>query len=239
MKSAILFDLGNTLVQYYERRDFPAILKRCIARAEEVVRREYGPVEDAGLWDRVAAENYPAKDYCVRSLEDRLQAIFAIPPADWTADLADAACRSFMQPIFDLGRVYEDVIPTLDDLRLRGLKTAIVSNTPWGSPASLWREEIARLGLAEAVDVLVFCGDCGWRKPARQIFDHTLALLGVDAGECVFIGDDPRWDIAGPEAVGIEAALIDRIGATAGAISSLADLPAFLQKQEIGLRPGE
>ena len=95
-------------------------------------------------------------------------------------------------------------------MRAQGIKTAIVSNTPWGSPAALWREELARLGLADAVDVLVFCPDCGWRKPARQIFDYALGKLKAMPEQCVFVGDDPRWDIAGPEAVGMAAVLIDR-----------------------------
>jgi FMN phosphatase YigB (HAD superfamily) len=36
--------------------------------------------------------------------------------------------------------------------------------------------------------------------------------LGARPEECVFVGDDPRWDIAGPRAIGIEAVLIDRTG---------------------------
>ncbi len=60
------------------------------------------------------------------------------------------------------------------------------------------------------LDAVVFCPDCGWRKPARQIFDHTLDSLGATPGQCVFVGDDPRWDVAGPLGVGMEAVLIDR-----------------------------
>jgi FMN phosphatase YigB (HAD superfamily) len=45
----------------------------------------------------------------------------------------------------------------------------------------------------------------------------------------VFVGDDPRWDIAGPRAIGMDALLIDRTGAAAGAdLTTLADLPARL-----------
>ncbi len=69
---------------------------------------------------------------------------------------------------------------------------------------------MARLGLAEAVDVLVFCPDCGWRKPARPIFDLTLQKLGATSSRCLFVGDDPRWDIAGPKALDMDATLIDR-----------------------------
>ena len=90
---------------------------------------------------------------------------------------------------------------------------AIISNTPWGSPSALWREEIGRLGLSEWMDIVVFCTDVGWRKPARQIFDFTLEKLHIQPQDCIFIGDHPRWDLAGARAVGIEAILMDRQGA--------------------------
>lgn len=115
-----------------------------------------------------------------------------------------------MKPIFARGYCYEDTLPTLQKLRAEGFKTAIVSNTPWGSPANLWQEEIERLGLSEYMDVVVFCRDVGWRKPARQIFEFTLEKLQALPQDCVFVGDDPRWDLVGPRAVGIEAILIDR-----------------------------
>ena len=88
-----------------------------------------------------------------------------------------------------------------------------MSNTPWGSPAELWREELRRLGLAGLLDVTVFCRDVGWRKPARQFFDFALQKARATPPQCVLVGDNPRWDIAGAEANGIDAVLIDRTGA--------------------------
>jgi putative hydrolase of the HAD superfamily len=89
---------------------------------------------------------------------------------------------------------------------------AIVTNTPWGAPANLWREEVARLGLADYMDRVVCCTDAGWRKPARQVFEFTLEKLQVSAQECVFVGDRPDWDVAGARAMGMDAILIDRSG---------------------------
>jgi putative hydrolase of the HAD superfamily len=123
-----------------------------------------------------------------------------------------AMCRRFMVPIFGQGWLYPDTMSTLEALRDKGFKTAIVSNTPWGSPAALWRQEIERLGLRERVDVDVFCDDVGWRKPAPQIFEYVLQELDVEPGDCLFVGDDPRWDLVGPRALGMEAILIDRAG---------------------------
>ena len=115
-----------------------------------------------------------------------------------------------MKPIFATGYCYEDSIPVIQELKLRGYQTGIVSNTPWGSPAVLWREEVQRLGLNGLVDETVFCRDVGWRKPAKQIFQYVASLFNVDPQDCVLVGDDPRWDSVGPKAFGMKPIIIDR-----------------------------
>jgi putative hydrolase of the HAD superfamily len=75
-----------------------------------------------------------------------------------------------------------------------------------------WRRELQRLQLVDAVDVTVFCGDVGWRKPARIIFERATQLLGVSADRCCFVGDDPRWDAEGAANAGMRSILLDRDG---------------------------
>ena len=216
----ILFDLGNTLVRYYTREEWPPVRRRCIEGVRELLlARGLIAAEPADLWERVAAEGREAPDHRFRPLEGRLSRVFGLPEG-----APDDACRAFMAPIFALAEVYDDALPALAALRRRGVRTAVVSNTPWGSPPRLWREELARLGLAERVDAAFFCGDCGWRKPAPQIFEYVFGRLGVTAGRCLFVGDDPRWDLAGPQAVGMRAVLVDRSGAAQGAARSLAQV---------------
>lgn len=205
MKKVALFDLGGTLARYYDRDEFPAILEEAIGEAGTCLRRE-------ARWQVVREEDYEAADNRVRPLEGRLAHIFQLGDEQGAGDLLLEACRCFMRPIFARGHRYEDALPVLYTLRAEGFRTALVSNTPWGSPAGLWREEIERLGLGAWLDVTVFCRDAGWRKPARPIFDHTLERLGVAPRDCLFVGDDPRWDLVGPRAAGIEAVLIDRHG---------------------------
>ncbi len=212
MRKALLFDLGNTLVRYFERSEFPAILEQSILEVRRHLQQK-GPLAvcTETMWHRVREEDHEAPDYRVRPLEGRLGRIFEVD-ATQSPTVVDAMCRWFTQPIFARGRCYEDALPVLRQLRAEGVRTAIVSNTPWGSPGALWREELARLGLGAWVDAAVFCTDVGWRKPARPILERALGLLGVDPQDCLFIGDDPRWDLAGPRAMGMEAILIDREG---------------------------
>jgi putative hydrolase of the HAD superfamily len=231
MKPVILFDLGGTLAQYYERAEFPHILRHAVTEVQRTLRDEgllYAASEH--VWRMVEEEDYEAPDHRVRPLEERLARIFRLPDAVPGEDLVMAMCQAFMRPIFVRGRLYRDVHPALDRLSSEGFRMAVVSNTPWGSPSFLWREEMGRLGLTRYMDAVIFCVDVGWRKPARQIFDATLKTLQVRSEQCLFVGDDPRWDLAGPRAVGIGSILMDRRSVgwcvsveTVGSLHELAD----------------
>lgn len=208
---AVLFDLGNTLAEYFESADYPTLLPRCIEEAAALLdsRGQRLPPEDE-LRRRVAEENREEADHRVRPLEGRLLRIFR--PAEAGPELVEALCRAFMKPIFDLGRIYDDSVTALKRLRARGLKLGVVSNAPWGCPAALCHEEAERLGLPDLVDAVVFCTDVGLRKPAAGIFEFILARLGVSAQEALFVGDHPLWDLEGPRELGMAAVLLDRTG---------------------------
>jgi len=213
MKNTVLFDLGGTLVHYFERHEFPDILKQAITEVQNyLLQKDLLRVSPDDVWRKVREEDYESSDHRVRPLEERLVRIFQLDDLAQPDDLIMTTCRCFMKPIFARGYCYEDTLPTLKGLKSRGFNAAIVSNTTWGSPANLWREEMERLGLSPYMDAVVFCRDVGWRKPAKQIFEFTLKKLQALPQQCVFVGDDPRWDLVGPRAVGIESILIDRRG---------------------------
>lgn len=206
---AVLFDLGNTLAAYYHADEFRPILERGLRNVLDELQRRGRPGRD--LEDALAAAlqmNQDAKDLRVRPLAGRMAALFGIEDAE----LLDVVSARFLEPVFALGRRYDDVLPVLNHLRAAGIRTGVVSNSPWGSPPSLWRAELRRLELLDAVDISVFCGDVGWRKPAKAIFDHAAERIGVPPAECCFVGDDPRWDFEGATAAGMHPILLDRDG---------------------------
>lgn len=229
MRNTILFDLGNTLVHYFFKVEFPALLEQGIAGAQDYLQQAgLLRVSPERMWHNVKAENYEAQDHRVRPLEGRLHRIFQLD-AEPSAEVMAALCRSFLQPLLAQAARYEDSLPTLDTLRARGWRTAIISNLPWGSPAAPWREEVACQGLSQRMDAVVFCTDVGWRKPARQIFEFTLERLQVRPQDCIFVGDNPQWDLAGPRSMGMAAVLLDRHGlAPDSGEAALLDLGEFL-----------
>lgn len=219
MVKAILFDLGNTLISYYTRSEFPVILKASISNCINYIESNDEEVNEK-VWERVQEQNHGSPGNKVFPMKDRLGSIFSID--DKTT--INTLCDLFMKPIFEKSRLHDDVVHVLKELKERGFSVGIISNTPWGCPSRLWKKELERYGLLEYLDDCVFCVDVGWRKPDVRVFNYALERLGVEAEECLFIGDDPRWDIVGPEALGMKTLLIDRTGRNHDAIHGLDEL---------------
>jgi putative hydrolase of the HAD superfamily len=101
--------------------------------------------------------------------------------------------------------LYEDALPTLADLRRRGLKLGLLSNTSRDLDVF-----VAHHGLD--VDAVLTSHSHGKTKPHETIFRALLGRLEVDAGEAAMVGDQPEDDIEGARAVGMRAVLLDRAG---------------------------
>ncbi len=122
---------------------------------------------------------------------------------------------------FDL---FDDVPPTLETLRARGLKLGLLSNT--ARDLDLFVEHH---GLV--VDAVLTSRAHGKTKPHEAIFLRMLELLDVDAGDAAMVGDTIEDDIEGARAVGMTAVLVDREGRhpdVPGRIDDLRALPLAL-----------
>ena len=204
------------MIEYYSREEFPAILEESINNCVELVEDEITlPME--ALWKRVQEHNHGSPGNRVYPMEQRLGSIFQIEEEEMLGEL----CTAFMKPIFRTSKLYDDVLPALRELKRRGYKVAILTNTPWGCPSNLWLTELTRYGISEYIDEAVCGYDVGWRKPDPRPFKHLLEKLKVEPEECLFIGDNPQWDMEGPKALGMKALLIDRTGMKPDAVHGL------------------
>jgi putative hydrolase of the HAD superfamily len=230
---AILFDLGNTLVGYYTSNQFPVVLRRCLGECARALGQTEDSARDEDIFARALLLNREQSDYAVRPLADRLHELFGAE----SLAAGSALVTAFLKPIFATARLDPQAVPLLEALRVRGIKTAIVSNTPWGSRADAWRAELTRHGLLDKVDAAVFCMDVGWRKPHRAPFDRALSLLEVAPADAFFVGDDHRWDIVGAQNAGLRPVLLESVGPTSRrehlTIPNLAGIIALLAETSL------
>ncbi len=115
---------------------------------------------------------------------------------------------------------FDDVAPALARLRGRGLRLVCVSNWDYALP-----DVLGRVGLLDALDGVVTSAAVGARKPDARIFHEALRVAGCDASEALHVGDSSEEDVAGAEAAGIRALLLDRAGG--GDIATLAEVSRF------------
>jgi HAD superfamily hydrolase (TIGR01509 family) len=109
-----------------------------------------------------------------------------------------------LELLFEHAIVHPDSVPFLEELRRRGVRTAIVSNCADGT-----RPLLDHLGLATLVDELVLSCEVGSSKPEASIFETALEALGATAGETVFVDDQPPY-CDGARRIGITAVCIRR-----------------------------
>jgi HAD superfamily hydrolase (TIGR01509 family) len=96
---------------------------------------------------------------------------------------------------------YEDAIATLEELRARRFKVAVVTNRTMGS--LLLAPHLDAAGLSAHFDTLVASGDLGVRKPHALPFTTALEALGVEARDATMVGDSLVNDIVPAEQLGM------------------------------------
>jgi len=101
--------------------------------------------------------------------------------------------------------VEEELLSALHGLRERGLKLALVSNASTGEVSAWSRSPLARL-----FHTAVFSCDVGSRKPEPEIYRHALDGLGLEAGQCLFVGDGGSDEHLGARACGLGPVLMTR-----------------------------
>ncbi|MFH0941891.1 MAG: HAD family hydrolase [Chloroflexota bacterium] len=136
-----------------------------------------------------------------------------------------AVMRYYWPPCY---RLYDDALPTLKVLKVRGLKLGLVTNAS--------KEQLATLrdtGLETCLDLVANAEEAGADKPKPPVFRLALKKAGVSASEAVHVGDQYELDILGARGVGIAPVLIDRYDLYPESefrprIRSLTELPDYL-----------
>ena len=103
--------------------------------------------------------------------------------------------------------LFDDVLPSLADLKSRGLTLGVISNVD-KDIAPLLDE----LGLSPFFTIAVTSQETGFTKPHPEIFLEALRRAELPAETAIFIGDQYQIDVLGAAAVGMKGVLLDRGG---------------------------
>jgi putative hydrolase of the HAD superfamily len=202
--SAVIFDWGGTLTPWHT-------------------------IDHEDLWLSVCSRHYPAADApavaaAARAAERELwllgesaqqsatmDAVFARAGVMASADLLASYYEAWDPHTF----TDPEAAPLLRELRRRGIKIGVLSNTMW--PRDAHERIFLRDGVLGLIDGAVYSSEIPWVKPHPEAFRAAMKAVGVrDPAECVFVGDRPYDDVHGAKSVGMRAVLVPN-----------SDVPAF------------
>jgi putative hydrolase of the HAD superfamily len=223
---AVTFDAAGTLVALREPvgRTYARVARAHGIAADEAAveqsfRNAFRTAPPLAFADAAASERANRERAWWR---DVVAVALGVPPTHPRIDAAFEALYAHFAHAY-AWHVHLDVLPALEALRARRLRTAVVSNFDGRLPGLL-----DELGLGRWLDAVVWSSDVGVAKPAPAIFLEAVRRLGVAPAEAVHVGDDPDADVAGAKRAGMRVIHLDRSGQSPNALTSLDGLPMRL-----------
>ncbi|SHM42318.1 HAD family hydrolase [Cryptosporangium aurantiacum] len=201
MVKAVLFDWGGTLTPWHT-------------------------VDAKELWRTIATESAisaAAESEPVPTIEQLVDALLAAEDAAWarsrdehtSTSMADVCAAAGIALTAELLAAHErhwephtytdpDAVTVLAELRNRGLRVGLLSNTVWSREH---HERILRRdGVLDLFDGAVYTSEIPWTKPHPEAFRAAMDAVGVDdPSACVYVGDRLFDDIYGAQAAGMRA----------------------------------
>lgn len=179
---AVIFDMDNTLLEFVEAQIEAC---RCVAK-------HLGSGSTMGLLDYFLRGIHGVEDH--ENIADYMKDRGVYDEGKFRE-----CCRIYDEVKLRSIEPYPGVRETLEELRGRGLKLAVVTDAHNGNATARLR----KTGLLHLLDVVVSADMAGRKKPEPDSIRLALQKLGVKAEEAVLVGDSLRRDIAAGKRLGM------------------------------------
>jgi putative hydrolase of the HAD superfamily len=151
---------------------------------------------------------------CVqRGFVFRVNAIYQRIMNDEHATLSVEALRALEEELSVLVAMYppllieEDLTQTIRELRARGYKIALISNTGFIDGRHML-VAFEKVGIRDLLDYIIFSNEIDICKPHKRIFAELISQAHVQPYEVLHIGDNWIADVEGSTAAEMQAALL-------------------------------
>jgi putative hydrolase of the HAD superfamily len=216
--STILFDLGGTLLNYYDplnenkSRPFQRVtllgVQAVITKLAQTGAKLPDPAGIAQSIDRHVGTTYRA--VIEHNLGGSIETPVRAALAEMGVDLAEGdwlAVRPLLYEAID-GCVSPrvGVHETLTRLRDQGYALGLISNTFWA--ADVHDRHLVQYGLIDLLPVRIYSCETPTQKPDPGIFKLALNQIGAEASTSIYVGDRLDADVAGAQGIGMKGVLI-------------------------------
>ena len=201
---AVLFDYGNTLIEYGPRQ-----VAAQYAALEKELSRLFGHCDSSQLKtirDRQALAPFN-NGYVENDMElitgELIEEMYQVVPEDAQIEaLIKTRYRAFVHAIEVSSDVPSLLIKLRDQYRL-----GLVSNYPCSRSIA---GSLKKTGLRDFFEAVVVSGDLGYAKPHAKPFETMLAHLKLHPQECLFVGDNWLADVQGAKRMGMPTILVSQ-----------------------------
>lgn len=240
---AVLFDLGNTLIEHQPIRER--------ALFHEAARHTYGFLASNGCalptfekyyrtqrravrWEKLKSKLFN-RELDSRAMLRRMCIDLRLQRDPGTINKLGWA---WYEPVVERSSLFGDVVSTLQHMRDCSIRMGIIANAP--VPGEVIDMHLKHLGILHFFETRTYSSDIGHRKPEPQIFTEALRELHLPADSVAYVGNNLDDDIKGARRAGMVAILKSprRPGFRARraanfVISTLAELPAIIGLGEV------
>jgi putative hydrolase of the HAD superfamily len=196
---AIVFDLGNTLIEFGPRQ-----MEHHNAALAQALVRMFGscdPERLKAIRDKqlIAPDENSFKENDSRVLSiEMVRKLYNITPSEEQINiLLDARNKAFLDEV----ELTDNILPLLKNL-VQYYRIALISNYPRGKSI---RDALAKIGLLDKFEAIVISGEVGYVKPHPHPFEVMLDRLKLSAPQCIYVGDNWLADIQGAKRIGMQA----------------------------------
>jgi HAD superfamily hydrolase (TIGR01662 family) len=240
---AVLFDLGDTLLNYGKIDPHEPFFQAAKLTWEWL--KEQGQVTGfqwiytlrslLAIHLRIILSHFTGRDF------DSLPVLKALGKK-MGHSLSDAQYEDLVwlwyEPLARLVTIERDIHQTLTILRSRGLRLAIISNT--FVSASVLNKHLKELGLFDFFDFIYYSYMFNKRKPHPEMFLAAAKQLDVPPQQIIFVGDRIDNDVMGSMQVGMIPVLKrthinihKKVPLGVTIISEISELPQVIEKINI------
>lgn len=188
MIKAVIFDMFETLITHYES---PLYFGAQMARDAGVPENAF-----LELWEPTGVDRTIGR----LTLEDALRRIleqsgcYSDELLNWLVEKRKASKRECFH------HLHPEILPMLNELKKKGVCIGLISNC-FSEEVDVIRNSI----LYPYFDTAYLSFEQGVQKPDAEIFTRCMARLGVQAPECLYVGDGGSRELEASSALGMRA----------------------------------
>ena len=192
---AVVFDLFGTLLSPFDDKgwaDTRIRMAACVELDPETFDREW-----TGYMKRLRYSGaFPSIREEIRHLCERNDGSPSEEGLDEATKLRHEFTRGSLVP-------RPGAKATLERLKEMGLLTGLISDCSTEVP-EMWKE----IPFHSLIDVIIFSCDTGFTKPDARIYRIAIEKLGVEPGQCLYVGDGFSDELTGARDFGMRPLLL-------------------------------